>query len=81
MTKKQVIFLSGAIAAMLLVAIFIYWRATRGINSPEEFNQVLEEAQGETNVAPPSANPLESVAPAENPVEKTNPFKYENPFE
>lgn len=33
------------------------------------------------NFAPSSTNPLKTIAPTGAPVEKTNPFNYENPFE
>ncbi len=70
-----------AVVAILAGAFFVYWWNKENAASPENLESALEEAQVGASVTPPSANPLESVAPAANPVEKTNPFKYENPFE
>lgn len=80
MGNKNTLILSGAVVLLIFVFSFFYLIMKSNV-STEELNTALEESQLEINTVPPSTNPLTSVAPSGNLVEKTNPFKYENPFE
>jgi len=81
MENKKNLAVIIAVVAAIVIAASIYWWSKGEEVSPENLNSALQEATIETSVAPPSANPFDEVSPNANPVEKTNPFKYENPFE
>lgn len=67
------------IAVIVAAIIFL----SSGRDSADSARKALEDLGSAPDVSVPSANPLRQVTPAENPLEKTNPFKheYQNPFE
>ena len=68
---KGLIVLSVVAAA---VAVYLFF-----FKAPKNPVELLEDV-GKTNVQIPTTNPLENKVPELNPVDKFNPFKYENPL-
>ena len=77
MEPEQKSKLIKGVVILLIVALAV---AVYLLVRPEKKNPVelLEEA-GQTSVQVPTS-PLEGKVPELNPIEKTNPFKYENPL-
>jgi flagellar basal body-associated protein FliL len=77
MEKKYLI-----IVALLIVAIavsgYLYWKSAQ----KEKPLESAAENLGEVSQSVPeiTTNPVEDEVPELNPVERTNPFKYENPL-
>ncbi len=63
------------ILAVVLAAIVSYFLIRPGAKNPVEVLEGLN-----SNVEIPATNPLGNKVPELNPVEKFNPFKYENPL-
>lgn len=90
--NRQKILFYGAVGsvAVVLAAALMYFVASLSQKTSnqaaqqqlENVSAALDQAAVQTPTAPPSANPIKDLAPAENPIETTNPFKYEyqNPF-
>lgn len=80
-SNKKSIIVSIVVLAVVAAALLYYFY--REDQTPfESLGEELENSQtGAESAIPPSANPLELTTPEATPVEKTNPFKYENPFE
>ena len=76
--NKKSIIISIVILAVAVIALLYYFNRPDKQTSPKDLNKDLENLQ--INI-PPSANPLQLTTPEKTPVEKTNPFQYENPFE
>lgn len=80
--KKNKIALIALIAvAVLAVALVVYYYLSnyKKRSSIENLESAIEQSESNITVSS-SANPFEQMAPESTPVEKTNPFKYENPF-
>lgn len=80
--NKQTIFVSVVILTILVMTLFYFLYLPNKQTPAEDTAGEPENSQTSTESAvPPSANPLLLTTPEATPVEKTNPFKYENPFE
>jgi len=78
--------LAAAVAIILLVIGFWYWapigkEVTKPIETIEEAMQAVTEMPVYNDAIQEAAsNPVQDKLPELNPIEKTNPFKYQNPF-
>jgi len=90
--KQKIIFYAATGAVVLaLVGLLVYVVQSSSRQAAEEaatkqledVSDALKRATVETPTTPPSANPIKSLIPTANPIEKTNPFnhEYKNPFE
>ena len=77
-SKKKIIIIFILCAIILAAVLFLYFSSKNKTQEPEIFSEASEETDA---LIPSSANPLDFVTPEATPLEKTNPFKYENPFE
>lgn len=79
--KKSIIVLVALIVVLAVILLYYFYPKNQ---TPSEDLAVEELENSQTSVestVPPSANPLLLTTPEATPVDKTNPFKYENPFE
>lgn len=78
MTPEQKSKLTKGLIVLLVIAagVAVYLIINPSLKNPVE----LLEDLGKTGVEIPTTNPLENKVPELNPVEKFNPFKYENPL-
>jgi hypothetical protein len=81
-SAKKTKIIAGAIVLVVVVAVAALVLSGSGGSKDVPNIESLDDL-GLRAAEVPSANPLRQVAPAENPLEKTNPFKneYQNPFE
>lgn len=80
--NKKSIIVSVVVLVVVVATLFYYFYRQDKQISFEDLGGELENSQTSVeSTAPPSANPLLLTTPEATPVEKTNPFKYENPFE
>ena len=73
MSKNLIWIIAGL--TVLAAAVAIYLLVFSDKKNPVEVLEGLS-----SGVEVPSTNPLENKVPELNPVEKFNPFKYENPL-
>ena len=86
--NKQAVLIVGVLIAIAVVIYSAFLSREGGPSQREQTGQELVKAARRA-AAPPkvsvptSGNPVRYVLPAENPLEKTNPFNdvYVNPFE
>lgn len=79
--NKKTMIVSIVILA-LVVGVFLYYLYREGKQTSfKDTEGKPENSQRSESTVTPSANPLLLTIPESTPVEKTNPFKYENPFE
>lgn len=76
--SKKIIAIFVLCAVVLAAILLLYFGSGDKSGEPENSSKPNEETDA---LVPPSANPLDFVTPEATPLEKTNPFKYENPFE
>lgn len=89
--KMTTVYTAIGVAVVAVVGYFVYVMNVPSRETAEQtatgqlkdVSAALDQATTKTSAAPPSANPIKNLAPTGNPIEKTNPFKYEykNPFE
>ncbi|MBI4991844.1 MAG: hypothetical protein HZB99_01375 [Candidatus Harrisonbacteria bacterium] len=82
MNKRLVILVILAVA-LVGIGIFYWWfLGKKEVKPVENIGEALQ-AITETPAVPEieiQSNPVQGKLPELNPVEKTNPFKYRNPF-
>ena len=77
-SKKSIIV--SVVVLVLVAAVFYYFYRQSRLTPSQNLGE-FENLPTAESAIPPSANPLLLTTPEATPVEKTNPFKYENPFE
>ena len=81
-SNKKPVIVSIVILIVLAVTLFYFiYRKDEQIPSKDLGGEIENSQTITKSTVPPSANPLLLTTPEATPVEKTNPFKYENPFE
>lgn len=78
-TNMILVAIGVIVLAALVFAGFYYWRSKKAVPEPSA-TQALEEIESASPEVGVPASPVEDKIPSLNPVERVNPFKYENPL-
>lgn len=80
--NKKIISIFAIILGIVLVggAWYWYWSQQSGTSAVDESLRAVDNAPSLQDVEV-TTNPVQDKLPDLNPVEKANPFKYNNPFE
>jgi len=80
-TKKNIVPVAVGIAVIIVLALagFYYWRARKAVPEPSA-TEALEQVESAAPKVGVPTSPVEGKVPSLNPVDRANPFKYENPL-
>lgn len=79
--KSNILYISIAVGVLIaVVAGFYFWQKTKTEEPEPSATEALEKVENAAPEVGVPTSPIENKIPDLNPVEQTNPFKYENPL-